>query len=76
MPPGLRRLRHLDRLAAKDTRIEVLDLGELDDERVQEVEERLERIRAWCAAVEKAVSARAVSVATEASDDDFEAAGQ
>jgi len=59
MPPALRCLRQLDRLAAKHTAaVEGLDLGEFDEGRFRDVEERLERLRAWCSAVERALAGR------------------
>ena len=59
MPPAIRYVRQLDRLTRKeDASVEDLDLGDLDDTRRLDVEKRIDRIRAWCSAVERALARR------------------
>jgi hypothetical protein len=59
MVAALRCLRGLDRLTSKATPPgEAIDVAELDDEGVSEVREHLERVRAWCSAVERALAER------------------
>jgi len=87
LPVALRQLRQLDRLtrngkegagtagSATDGSV-ALDLGELDEERVQEIEKRLRRIRSWCEAVEKVVARRRQVGKEEEAEQGYEAAGE
>jgi hypothetical protein len=63
MIPALRCLRRLDRLTSGETSSAAeIDLAELDDARIRDVQKSLERVRAWCSGIERALGERPAPV--------------